>query len=305
MDDSAAESRSIALGMPIRIGSYQGELPFAKDLLDFWLTRFPRLYLFVEEHREWKNWDKRVYLSLIKRGDTVMDIGANVGAHTVAFSHLVGREGRVISFEPVAANYERLRENVSRRTRYPNTTVFPIAIGNPKDSGEGVFLKVPGDDFTQASLVEHSAGSWRGNSGVREYATTLASIDAEAPGFHLDRLDFVKIDVEGGELNAIKGAASTIQRFLPLLYCELYEKWAASFGYTPSGIFSFASSLGYTQARVIRGGKVHATSLDDPVPTRLFDSSADVLFVAPTNLARVAGFDNRYCDEDVIPRDRR
>ena len=71
-----------------RLGSLQRELPFFKEFLDYRLTRYPRLYLFVERFRDWINWDKRIYLSFVRRGNIVLDIGANVGTHAVFLSHL-------------------------------------------------------------------------------------------------------------------------------------------------------------------------------------------------------------------------
>jgi FkbM family methyltransferase len=280
--------------MTPRLGSYQSSLPFAKDLLDFWFTRFPRWYLFVEERREWQNWDKRVYLSLIERGDVVLDIGANVGAHTVAFSHLVGKRGRVFAFEPVPGNVERLRQTVQRRSRYANISIVPRAVGNPAGVAERVMVKVPGDDLTQASLTPHSAGSWEGNPDLHQYPTLLTSIDAQMAKAHLECVDFVKIDVEGGELDVIQGAKRTLTRSGPLVYCEVYEKWQASFGYTPSDLFEFVQSLGYTEARIIRSGRIHTLRLGEIVPGGLFDTSADVLFATPKYAARLARFDSRY-----------
>jgi FkbM family methyltransferase len=287
--------------MPQKIGSYQSRLSRPKDLLDFWLTRFPGWYLMLEERREWQNWDKRVYLSVIERGDIVLDIGANVGAHTIAFSHMVGAEGKVIALEPVPANFERLRETVSRRARYSNVEVLQAAAGNPAVAGVSVIVKVPGDDFTQASLVEHSAGSWQESSDVREYEATLTSLDAEAARIRLERLDFVKIDVEGGELDVMKGGEMMLRRLRPLVYCEIYEKWVASFGHGPDEMFSFMRSLGYDSARIIRDGKVHALALSERIPEGLFAASADVLFVAPEHALRVARFDDRYVRRGRTP----
>lgn len=280
--------------MSQKIGSYQSRLPYVKDVLDFWLTRFPRLYLDVEEHRKWQNWDKRIYLSVIERGDTVVDVGANVGAHTVAFSHMVGPGGRVISLEPVPSNFETLRETVSLRARYSNVSIHQLAAGNPAVAGERVVVKVPGNDFTQAALVRHSAGSWEASADIREYPSTLTSLDAEAERHRLERLNFVKIDVEGGELDVIVGGARTLGRLHPLIYCELYSKWAASFGHTPAQTFAFVNSLGYTEARIVRDGQVHATKLVADIPEELFSVSSDVLFLAPEHATRVARFDQRY-----------
>src|SRR5687767_13498636 len=133
-------------------GSFPASISRARDVIDFWLSRFPRLYLFVEHFRHWVNWDKRIYLSVINPGDVVLDIGANTGTHTVMLSHLVGMSGSVLAFEPVPANFERLRETLGRRLRFPNVGSFQMAVGNPASGRQEALIRSPGDDFTQASL---------------------------------------------------------------------------------------------------------------------------------------------------------
>jgi FkbM family methyltransferase len=277
-----------------RLGSFQRELPLFKDVLDYRLSGFPRLYLFVERFREWINWDKRVYLSFVRRGDVVLDVGANVGTHAVFLSHLVRAEGRVLAFEPLAPNVDALMETIRRRSRISNISVFRTAVGNPGTTREEVLIRAPGDDLTQASLRPQGAGSWQGQTSVREYKVSLTSLDAEGEVQALPSIDFIKIDVEGGELDVWKGAAQTIRRHHPLVYCEVYEKWATSFGYTPGDLLAFARSLGYTGGRVVSKGVVHALSLDkDPLPA-MFDTSSDILFFTAKHHQLVDAFDKRY-----------
>jgi FkbM family methyltransferase len=276
-----------------KFGSLQRDLPFVKDVIDYQLTRYPRLYLFVEQFREWVNWDKRVYLSFVRPGDNVLDIGANVGAHSVFLSHLVRGEGSVLAFEPLEPNVEGFRETLRRRSRIDNIRVLQRAVG-ASPTTQDVTIAVPGNDFTQASLKSHTAGSWRENAAVREYRVALTSIDSEIEVQSLAHLDFVKIDVEGGELNVLKGAARTLSTHLPMIYSELYDRWTASFGYAPADVFDFVRSLGYEEARVISGGRVRAMSLSDAIPSGLFSESSDVLFLAARHQARLWEFDRRY-----------
>lgn len=277
-----------------RLGSFQRDLPFIKDVLDYGLTGYPRFYLFVERFREWVNWDKRVYLSFVRRGDIVLDVGANVGTHAVFLSHLVRDDGRVLAFEPLAPNIDALRETIRRRSRISNISIFQLAVGNPGNARQEVVISVPGDDLTQASLRLQGAGSWERQASVREYNVSLTSLDAEREVQALREIDFVKIDVEGGELDALKGAAQLIGRHHPLIYCELYEKWAASFGYTPGDLISFVRSLGYAGARVISKGLVQALSLDRNPPPGMFETSSDVLFFTAKHRQLVDVFDKRY-----------
>jgi len=277
-----------------KFGTLQRELSPLKDAIDFQLTKVPALYLFVERFREWVNWDKRVYLSFVRSGDTVLDVGANVGAHSVFLSHLVGMRGRVLAFEPLPANIDSLKETIGRRGRFANITIVPVAIGNPQPVGEKVTIKVPGDDLTQASLQLQTTGSWEGKAHVREFSVALTSLDADKYVQSLQHLEFVKIDVEGGELDVLQGASYTLSRHLPLIYCEAYDKWEASFGYAPADLLNFARSLGYSAARVFSRGRVHPVRLDQAVPADFFSVSADVLLFAERHRAEIVRFDRRY-----------
>jgi len=274
-------------------------MPYLKERVDYQLTRYPRLYLAVDRYSPGINWDKRVYLSFIRRGDTVLDVGANVGAHTVFFSHLVRANGRVLAFEPVPENLVLLEETIRRRSRFFNACVFGCAVGNPPAGAKEAVIRAPATDSTQASLAVHNSGSWEASSQLREYTVQLTSLDANESVQALPRIDFVKIDVEGGELDVLKGGARTLARHHPLIYCEMFEHWMQSFGYTPSDVFDFARTLGYSGARVIVNGQVHRFALSGSTPAGLFASSADVLLFGERHRAVVDDFDRRYQLETV------
>jgi FkbM family methyltransferase len=277
-----------------KFGTLQRDLPPLKDAIDYQLTKAPSLYLLVERFREWVNWDKRVYLSFVRPGDIALDVGANVGAHAVFLSHLTGRRGRVLAFEPLPANLEVLNETIRRRARYRNITVFAVAVGNC-DSHEGTAtMKIPGLDLTQASLALQTTGSWEGDATVREVAVPVTCLDASEEVQSLDHIELVKIDVEGGELDVLRGASRTLARHLPLIYCEAYDRWQAAFGYSPADLLNFARALGYPAARVFSEGRVYPIRLDQAVPVSLFTTSADILFFAEKHRKGVERFDRRY-----------
>ena len=277
-----------------RFGTLQRDLPPLKDAIDYQLTKAPSLYLFVERFREWVNWDKRVYLSFVRRGDIALDVGANVGAHTLFLSHLVGKRGRVLAFEPIPANVDRLKETVRRRARHANIAIEPVAVGNSPMAGGMATLRIPGDDLTQASLATQTTGSWEGKPSLREVAVPLISLDTSKDVQSLPHIELVKIDVEGGELDVLRGAARTLFRHLPLIYCEAYDRWQASFGYGPADLLELARTLGYPAARVFSEGRVHPIRLDQAVPAGLFATSADILFFAEKHRTAVDRFDRRY-----------
>lgn len=276
------------------LGSLQDQPSAPRQFLYYWLTRHPPLYLFLEAKRRRGNWDKRVYLSFVNQGDCVLDIGANFGSHTILFSHLTGKSGKVIAFEPVSASFEALEETVRIRARFDNIQLSRSAIGNPASAMENAVVNVPGGDFGQASLRIQQAGSWEQQRDIAEYPVSIVRLDAEEAVQALNRIDFVKVDVEGGELDALRGAERTLTRYQPLLYCEVYEKWTKSFGYAPGDLVAFVRSLGYTHARVLSKGKVYPLVLGERLEPGWFDSSSDVLFFTAQHDAKVKRFDSRF-----------
>jgi FkbM family methyltransferase len=235
-----------------------------------------------------------VYLSFVRPGDVVLDVGANVGAHTVFLSHLVRNDGRVLAFEPLESNVDALRDTIRRRSRIPNIRVFDLAVGNPATARQEVVMRVPGEDLTQASLRWQGAQSWQQRTDIREYKVALTSLDAEREVRDLPSIGFVKIDVEGGELDVLKGGAQTLRRHHPLIYCEVYDEWTSSFDYSPAELLGFVWSLGYDGARVISKGVVHALSPDRDLPPGMFETSSDVLFFTGKHRPLVDAFDKRY-----------
>src|SRR5262245_22362277 len=83
-------------------------------LLDSALARMPGLYARLVGLRRHPNLEKILYLRLIRRGDAVLDVGANTGYYTLLFSHLAGAHGRVHAFEPVPPTFALLSRNTRR-----------------------------------------------------------------------------------------------------------------------------------------------------------------------------------------------
>lgn len=161
--------------------------------------------------------DFTVVKDLVKPGDHVVDIGANVGWYTKMLSHLVGDQGQVYSIEPVPTTFELLSFCVNK-IGLINVTLFNSGISEEDGSAT---MEVPryeggGDNFYQAQIVN------KGNvdRSLKRYEVTLKSLDTLfSDSTH--SISFVKCDVEGHELQVVKGARKVLTQFKPVWLIEV------------------------------------------------------------------------------------
>lgn len=147
-----------------------------------------------------------VFRQLVQPGNVVLEIGANIGAHTVFLAQHVGPTGRVLAFEPQRVVCQTLNANIALGS-ITNTYCFHQAVGSTP--GE---IVVPSIDYTQDfNFGGLSLGQYQ--QGERVPVNTIDNLG-------LPRCNFIKIDVEGMELPVLQGAMSTLTRFKPLLYVE-------------------------------------------------------------------------------------
>jgi FkbM family methyltransferase len=158
---------------------------------------------------EFSEGEVALFRQLIKPGQVVLDIGSNIGAHTVPLAQFVGPSGRVLAFEPQRIPFYSLCANVVLNN-LDNVVCHQAAVGEVAGS-----LAVPELDY----WAENNFGGMeltRDFSHRRTYTVPLLKID----DLRLDNCHFMKIDVEGMERKVLAGAVETIRRFRPILYVE-------------------------------------------------------------------------------------
>lgn len=176
-------------------------------------------------------------------GDTVMDIGANVGALTLMMAQVANR-GKVIAIEPGIATFNRLKANLDLNP----------ALHDLVDAYQLGIADEPGTLYWQADAnVPGNAGLFsQGGLAVR-----VESLDQFVDQLSLERLNFVKIDVEGMELEVIKGGMEAIAKFRPLLYYETLEAFRINRGFDIyNQIFSLLKDLGYQQFAIAKNAQL-------------------------------------------------
>jgi FkbM family methyltransferase len=159
----------------------------------------------------------RRYKELIADGFVVLDIGANVGAHTLPLAQLVGPSGRVIAFEPTEYAFDKLLKNVSL-----NPGLSGRISANQTLLGRSTNDELPGAIYSSWPLENASdlhsdhQGRLKSTSGA-----DVQTVDRYVERCGLDRLDFIKLDVDGHEYEVLQGARATLERFRPGIVLEL------------------------------------------------------------------------------------
>jgi Methyltransferase FkbM domain len=120
------------------------------------LARAPNIYLAALRAFGRGSPEKRMYLSIVRCGDIVFDIGANAGYFTELFSDLVGPNGEVHAFEPLPSTFEHLSRSLARFPRYENVFLNCVALG---DAESLVTLFIPNEDHAQAD--QNSSWRWK------------------------------------------------------------------------------------------------------------------------------------------------
>ena len=170
---------------------------------------------------------------LVEYGSSVVDVGAHIGDYTYALCRHVGSAGRVIAVEPIP-DLARMLSRATRRMGMP-VTVFNCALSSRQGEAE---LQIPMQNGRRlaglASLEHHTP------SGVSRHVSVclLDELCTDVRG----RISFIKIDVEGHELEVLRGGINTLRRHRPNLLIEIEQR------HSPVPIcdtFEFLLSLGY------------------------------------------------------------
>ncbi len=243
------------------------------------LMRRPALYRAALRLKGTLTAELRTFTRLVRAGDVVFDIGANRGAFTVLFSRIVGPTGTVYAFEPVPPTFARLSERVTAEGAVGNTRLVPSAAS---DRPGQFTIYMPGDDDGQASLARHATGSWAGGQ-VHEYTCTAVRLDDYIAESGLNRLDFVKCDVEGAELLALRGLEKAVARWKPSLYIEMNPDWIKGFGYTARNLLDFLRAAGYESVFHVSNAAPYPVPLTEAEFGRLGGYS-NLLCVSPARI---------------------
>lgn len=178
-----------------------------------------------------ERWHQKRFKELMCEGKTVIDVGANWGLHTLYSSRLVGKKGKVIAIEPLPVAFNELKWHVKENS-CENVVLLNIALG--ESNGE---IKILSEKDTGQGIVSDFVND---NSCVmNENIVIQKKLDTIVQELELNKIDLIKVDVEGAEKNVVMGGEETVGQFRPYFIIDPHDpkndvflgKWFTERGY--------------------------------------------------------------------------
>jgi FkbM family methyltransferase len=198
-----------------------------------------------------------VLKQLLQPDNVFLDIGANIGY----FSLLAARsipDGKVVSFEPVSYLFEALEKNVSLNK---GVNILPIKIAVGEKEEEGLIYLSSADNSGMSSFQQPE------NYSGQNEMVKIVTLDNWFSKSGLNKINVLKIDVEGNELAVLKGMKNIANRFKPHILLELNPETLSLFNLTPADLLSYAAALSYKIFAITEVGKLVLINSHDSLET--------------------------------------
>lgn len=199
----------------------------------FWLDPDPKAYVdyCIISTGVFEPFSSKLVRKIVQPGDTVLDIGANIGYYSVMLSRCVGERGKVLSFEPMEYYREILDKNI-RQNNISNVEIFPFGFSNK----ETQYKCIRGD----SSATIHFYGKQHDFEIIQ-----CKTLDAFCMEKKLDCVDFIKIDVDGHEPCIMQGGNSFFKKYDPTILLEVAHLYYFKQGTFAWDFYSMLKEQGY------------------------------------------------------------
>lgn len=181
--------------------------------------------------------------SVLREGDTFVDVGTHVGFFSTLAASLVGSAGRVVSFEPEERNFRQLSEHVSING-FTNVDAICAAVGSEQRAAE-LWVNVDNDGGHALWDVGRHGFNAKSRRSPKSRMVQVTTLDSEFAGEQRDIPKLIKIDVEGSELRVLQGAEGLLRRQVPYVVCEINRFALEQMGATEDELRAYMASLGY------------------------------------------------------------
>lgn len=173
-----------------------------------------------------------------KPGAVIIDIGAHIGLFSVIASQVTGKAGKVYAFEPAPSTYALLQKTVVINHEEQVVETFQKAVG--KENGKITFFVSDGQADNSNSLV-----NYKEDRSLHGIDVAVTSIDEFVKEKNLNKLDFIKIDVEGAEYDTLQGAVNTFKNLKPVCIVAIHPEPIAAKGDKLEDIYDLLIDCNY------------------------------------------------------------
>jgi len=179
--------------------------------------------------------ETKILLDIVKDNDVVLDIGANLGWYTLNWLKKL-KAVTVFSFESIQDTYDKLIQNL---------IINGLQIEHAFNYGLSNVNEDVDFYFDTERVGASSMADLRECKKTFKVQCTVKRLDDVFLSFGVNRLDFIKCDVEGAEKLVFEGGIKTIRKYKPIIYSEMLRKWSKKFGYHPDDIIHLLADIGY------------------------------------------------------------
>lgn len=195
---------------------------------------------------------------LVQPGMLVFDIGANIGDYSILFSKLVGNSGKVYSFEPTINTFNKLQERLSKSKC---NNVYPLQNAVYSDNTQIEFNEFPEEFSVWNSIGKpqmlEPQGSGQYVPIINTEIVNAITLDYFCQNNHIQKIDYLKIDVEGAESDVLQGAIELLRnKQIYFLQFEISQKMLEGLNREAKSTFDILIENGYECHRITQNGNI-------------------------------------------------
>ena len=209
---------------------------------------------YINQNKKYEELETNFFSNSFKKGSTFLDVGAQTGYYTL-LAHSLGAK-KVISIEPDLNSLKILKANIALNNLNNNTYILSIALYDISTSAniKSKRMKlIPNDD--RFSLKNSDKQEIESNS-TNFVKTQTIRYDDLKDNYLNTKIDFIKMDIEGAEFNALKGMKKMLAKDKPSILLSIHPQKMAPFNHKPDEIFSFLNDLNYKCIKISKIKKI-------------------------------------------------
>lgn len=198
----------------------------------------------------WESQSAAIIAEHVPDGGVFVDVGAHIGYYTLKGAMKAGPNGKVVSVEPNPLTLKVLRRNLQSNS-FQNIILKEVAVSDRETTLD--LYSVREVNTGMSSISKANAG--KSESKLDVFKVPARPLDAILSEVGVTRVDVVKLDIEGAEALALRGAVGTLKRFRPVLLLEWDDPQLRQLGSSTNELAKYLNELGYREGRSFDGNK--------------------------------------------------